>query len=195
MINKVIVAGKVGDLKVTWEADGKSQTVFTLRYEQPYQDGQRTAKLFIPVDVTPRRIPPLDRASARRRSARRLACRTARATRGPLAGPEPTGLGMPSTVNMPGVFFPSHPWRQSVGVARVSPSPNRSEEAKGAVQEVVVFCLQRRRRAGAFLRPSVECAFTRMTACLREAISAMLPSLRSDLISRARPPFAHVPVA
>jgi single-stranded DNA-binding protein len=54
MVNKVLLAGKVADLKVTWDADGKPSTSFTLCYEQPYGEG-RTSKLFVPIDVTPSR--------------------------------------------------------------------------------------------------------------------------------------------
>jgi len=50
MINKIIIMGKVADLKVTFDADSKPQTSFTLRYEQEYGEG-RTSKLFVPVDV------------------------------------------------------------------------------------------------------------------------------------------------
>ena len=54
MVNKVIIIGKVADLKVTFDADGKPQTSFTLRYEQEYGEG-KTAKLFVPVDAAPSR--------------------------------------------------------------------------------------------------------------------------------------------
>ena len=54
MINKVLLVGKVADLKVTWDADGKPQTSFTLLYTQSYGEG-KVAKLFIPVDVAPSR--------------------------------------------------------------------------------------------------------------------------------------------
>jgi single-stranded DNA-binding protein len=54
MINKVLLAGTAADLKLSFDADGKPQTSFTLRYEQEYGEG-KTAKLFVPVDVTPSR--------------------------------------------------------------------------------------------------------------------------------------------
>jgi single-stranded DNA-binding protein len=54
MINKVLLMGTVADLRVTWDSDGKPATSFTLRYEQPYGEG-KTSKLFVPVDVTPKR--------------------------------------------------------------------------------------------------------------------------------------------
>jgi single-stranded DNA-binding protein len=52
MINKAIVCGTVEGLKVTPDHDLKMQTTFTLRYEQPYGQGQ-VSKLFLPVDVLP----------------------------------------------------------------------------------------------------------------------------------------------
>ena len=52
VINNVLLVGKVADLKVTWDADGKPQTSFTLLYTQSYGEG-KVAKLFIPVDVAP----------------------------------------------------------------------------------------------------------------------------------------------
>lgn len=54
MVNTVVIIGKVADLKVTFDADGKPQTSFTLRYEQEYGEG-KTAKLFVPVDAAPSR--------------------------------------------------------------------------------------------------------------------------------------------
>lgn len=50
MINKVIVIGTVSDLKVMPDYEMKLQTSFTLRYEQPYGQGQ-LSKLFLPIDV------------------------------------------------------------------------------------------------------------------------------------------------
>ena len=50
MINKVIIACRVADLKVVWHADGQPSTSFTLRYEEAYGQGQ-TANRFMPVDV------------------------------------------------------------------------------------------------------------------------------------------------
>jgi single-stranded DNA-binding protein len=52
MINKSIVVGTVADLKATPDHELKIQTSFTLRYEQPYGQGQ-VSKLFLPVDVLP----------------------------------------------------------------------------------------------------------------------------------------------
>jgi single-stranded DNA-binding protein len=52
MINKVIVAGLVAELKVAMDPELKPLTSFTLRYEQPYGQGQ-VSKLFLPVDVLP----------------------------------------------------------------------------------------------------------------------------------------------
>ena len=54
MINKVIIMGKVSDLKVTFDADGKPQTSFTLRYEQECGEG-KLAKLYVPIDAAPTR--------------------------------------------------------------------------------------------------------------------------------------------
>src|SRR5262249_14207884 len=52
MINKAIVVGVVSDLKAVPDHELKIQTSFTLRYEQPYGQGQ-VSKLFLPIDVVP----------------------------------------------------------------------------------------------------------------------------------------------
>ena len=52
MVNKVLLIGKVSDLKVTFDPELKPLTSFTLRYEHAYGQGQ-VSKLFVPVDVVP----------------------------------------------------------------------------------------------------------------------------------------------
>jgi single-stranded DNA-binding protein len=51
-VNKAIIEGTVQELKSGPDHDLKIQTSFTLRYEQPYGQGQMS-KLFLPVDVQP----------------------------------------------------------------------------------------------------------------------------------------------
>jgi single-stranded DNA-binding protein len=54
MVNKVLLLGMVDQLKIPVEADGRVSTLFTLKYEEAYGQGQ-IAKLFVPVEVAPRR--------------------------------------------------------------------------------------------------------------------------------------------
>jgi single-stranded DNA-binding protein len=54
MVNKVLLLGTVDQLKMPVEADGRTSTLFTLRYEEAYGQGQ-IAKLFVPVEVAPSR--------------------------------------------------------------------------------------------------------------------------------------------
>jgi hypothetical protein len=73
VVNTVVIIGKVADLTVTFDADGKPQTSFTLRYEQEYGEG-KTAKLFVPVDAAPSRAESMPRPSATAIACLSMAC-------------------------------------------------------------------------------------------------------------------------